>query len=124
MRVLKAQRKRMMRLISALSLAACFFTGCAAHDLHRVRCEWPSEPGVLLDLKNPAHERHLHDDAQTAEGLAASYADSKQGLEKFGQHRQSTERCEATLFNAIARVHQIAPEQVRIALRRQNDTPF
>ena len=113
----------MMRLISALSLAACL-TGCAGRELRSVRCEWPSEPAVLLDLKNTAQERHLHDDARAAEILAVTFADSKPGLDKFGQHRQSTERCEAMLFSAIARVHHVAPEQVRIALRRQNDTPF
>jgi len=112
-----------MRLISALLLAASL-TGCAGRELHSVRCEWPSEPAVVLDLKNPAQLRHLHDDAQAAELLAVSHADSKQGLGKFGQHRQSTAACEAMLFNAIARVHHVAPEQVRIALRRQNDTPF
>ena len=113
----------MMRLISALSLAACV-TGCAGRELRTVRCEWPSEPAGRLDLKSPAQARHLHDDAQAAEVLAVTYADSKQELDRFGQHRQATEQCEAMLFNAIARVHHVAPEQVRVALRRQNDTPF
>jgi hypothetical protein len=113
----------MMRLMSALSLAACL-TGCAGRELRSMRCEWPSEPTVSLDLKNPAHVRHVHDDAQAAEALAVAYADSKQGRDRFGQHRQSTERCEAMLFKTIARVHRVAPEQVRVALRRQNDTPF
>lgn len=113
----------MIRLISALSLVVCL-TGCAGRELHSVRCEWPSEPAVLLDLKNPAQVRHLHDDARAAEALAVTYADSKQVLDKIGQHRPTTQRCEAMLFNAIARLHHVAPEQVRIALRRQNDTPF
>jgi hypothetical protein len=113
----------MIRLISALSLAACV-TGCAGRELRSARCEWPSEPTVSLDLKNPVQVRHLRDDAQVAEGLAVAYADSMQGRGTFGQHRQSTERCEAMLFNAIARVHRVPLEQVRVALRRQNDTPF
>jgi hypothetical protein len=113
----------MMRRFSALSLAACL-TGCAGRELRSMRCEWPSEPAVSIDLNNLAQLRHLHDDAQAAEALAVVYADSKQGRDEFGQHRQSTERCEAMLFDAIARVHRVAFEQVRVALRRQNDTPF
>jgi hypothetical protein len=113
----------MMRLISALLLAASL-AGCAGRELNSVRCEWPSEPAVVLDLKNPAQLRHLHDDSQAAERLAVTYADSSQAPDKVGRHRQSTQRCEAMLFNAIARVHHVAPEQVRLALRRQNDTPF
>jgi hypothetical protein len=113
----------MIRLMTALLLAACV-TGCAGRELRSVRCEWPAEPAVLLDLKNPDQARHLHDDARAAEVLAVTYADSTPGVDAFGQHRQSTERCEAMLFHAIARVHRVAPEQVRVALRRQNDTPF
>ena len=113
----------MMRLMSVLSLAGCL-TGCAAREMSSARCEWPSEPAVVLDLKNPAQVRHLQNDAQAAELRAVTYADSQQGLDRVGQHRQATERCEAMLFNAIARVHRVAPEQVRVALRRQNDTPF
>jgi len=79
---------------------------------------------MVLDLKNPAQARHLHDDAQAAEVMAVTYADSMQGRDTFGQHRQSTERCEASLFSAIAYLHHIAVERVRGALRRQNDTPF
>jgi len=112
-----------MRLITVFSLAASV-TGCAARELRSVRCEWPSEPAVLLDLKNPDQARHLHDDAQAAEVLAVSYADSQPGGDTFGRHRQSTERCEVMLFDAIARAHRVPPDQVRLALRRQNDTPF
>jgi hypothetical protein len=113
----------MMRLLSAISLAACL-SGCAGREVRSARCEWPSEVAISLDLKVPAQVRHLRNDAQAAESLAVTYADSQQGLEKFGQRRQVAERCEAMLFSAIARVHHVTLEQVRIALRRQNDTPF
>jgi hypothetical protein len=113
----------MVRLISTLSLLVSL-AGCAGRELSAAGCEWPPETAVSLDLKVPAQLRHLRDDAQAAELLAAIYADSRQGLDKFGERRQLAERCEATLFNAIARVHQVSLDQVRNALRRQNDLPF
>jgi hypothetical protein len=112
-----------MRLISAL-LVAVSVAGCAARERHLVRCEWPPEAAVAVDVKNPAQLRHLRADAQAAEALAVSYADSQPARETFGRQRQLTERCEAILFDAIARAHHVAPAQVRTALRRQNDTPF
>ena len=113
----------MTRLISAVLLTTCM-TGCAGREMRTARCEWPVEPAVSLDLQNPAQLRHLHDDAQAAEMLAVHYADSQQGHDKFGRHRQLTEQCEAMLFGSIARVHRVEPKQVSVALRRQNDTPF
>jgi len=114
----------MARLIAALWLAASF-AGCAGREMRGARCEWSSEPSPgLLDLKNPTQLRHLRDDARSAELLAVTYADSIQGLDTFGQHRHSMERCEGMLLSDIARVHHVTPEQVRMALRRQNDTPY
>ena len=112
-----------MRLIAALSVAVCV-AGCAGRESRAVRCAWPSESAVVLELKDPAQTRHLRDDARAAEALAVTFADSTQGLEQAGRHWESMERCEGILFNDIARVHHVVPEQVRMALARQNDAPF
>jgi hypothetical protein len=109
--------------MAARSLAACL-TGCAGRERSSARCEWPSEPAVLLDLANLAQARHLRDDARAAELSAVRYADATEGSTRVGQHRQAMERCEGLLFDEIARVHHVAPAQVRTALARQNDTPF
>jgi len=114
----------MVRLILAVSLAAACAVGCAGRGRHSAQCAWPSEHALSLDLKNPAQLGHLHDDAKAAETIAGVYADSKRGAAKPGDHRQATETCEAVLFSAVARVHGVSPDQVRTALRRQNDTPF
>jgi hypothetical protein len=111
-----------MRLIAALSLSICI-AGCAGTGTREARCERPSDPPAVLDVKDPAAQRHLRDDGRTAESAAVRYADAMEG-DTPGQHRQMLERCEATLLADIARVHHVAPEQLRVAIARQNDTPF
>ena len=114
----------MIRLMAVVSLAACV-AGCVERASREARCERPSEPAAAaLDVKSPAAQQHLREDARAAEALAVSYADSMEGIERGGHHRQSIERCEAALLGDIARVHHVAPDQVRVALGRQNDTPF
>ena len=110
------------RLIAALSLSVCI-AGCGRGS-REARCERPSELASTLDLNVPAQQQHLRDDAHAAEALALTYADAMEGADGVGQHRQAIERCEATLLSDIARVHRLAPERVRMALGRQNDTPF
>ena len=113
----------MLRLIASLSLAASV-AGCAGREPRSARCEWRPEAAEALDVTKPAQVRHLRDDARAAEALAVTFADLTQGLEQPGRHRESMERCEGILFNDIARVHHVTPEDVRVALGRQNDTPF
>ena len=113
----------MTRLGFVLLLAACV-TGCGGRELRAVRCAWPSERAAPVDANTLDGFRHLHEDARAAEALAVRYADSATGLSQPGEHRRLTETCEATLVNSIADVHHVTPEQVRVALRRQNDTPF
>ena len=115
-----------IRLSVALACAACLAgcTGGAPRDAPRgARCERLSEPVATLDLKDAALQRHLREDARAAEAFAASYADAME-IDKVGQHRQAMERCEGALLDDIARVHHVAAAQVRVALGRQNDTPF
>jgi hypothetical protein len=72
-----------------------------------------------VTLPNTDLPRHLRDDAQKADELAVQHADSAKT--KVWEHRRVTERCEAALFSAIARIHGVPPDQVREALGRQND---
>jgi len=111
-------------MFSMLMLLAMVPAACSKLALERSGCEWPDERGESIDPKDPAQQRHLRDDAQTAEKVAVRYADRREGVERMGNHRRATDECEAVLFDSIARVHHVTPEQVRQALRRQNDTPF
>src|SRR3989442_14151338 len=49
--------------------------GCSMRDGMNDNCEWPSEPATALDLRTPAHARHLVDDVRVAEELAIRYDD-------------------------------------------------
>jgi len=109
---------------SLLLLLAIGPAACSKWALERSGCEWPDERGESIDPRSPAQQQHLRDDAETAEKLAVRYAHKREGLEQMGDHRRATEQCEAVLFDSIARVHHVTPQQVRQALRRQNDTPF
>jgi hypothetical protein len=110
-------------IFPALLLVALSSAPCARARLES-RCEWPYERRVSMNPANPAQQRHLRDDAETAETLAIRYADQRGVLGRMGHRQRTREQCEAVLWNAIAHVHQVTPEQVRQALRRQNDTPF
>ena len=79
---------------------------------------------AVLALTDTALREHLGGDARAAESLAGRYADSIASLDKAGQHRQTMQTCEGALLADVARVHHVAPEQVRLAIARQNDTPF
>src|SRR5258707_10513545 len=93
---------------------------CGARGGRGSRCEWPDEPRVSIDLKNSVQQRHLRKDAETAETLALRFADGRQGIDPIGSRQRMREGCEAALWRSIARVHGVAPDEVRNALRRQN----
>ena len=113
----------MTRLLVLLSVSSVCLNGCAGRARLSAACEWPSETAVALILGDTDQYRHLRDDARAAEELAVRYADLVKTFPKAGEHRRLTERCEATLFAAIARAHRVTQEQVDEALARQNDTP-
>ena len=109
---------------AALFLVLVGHAACGARAGLASRCEWPYEPRVSIDLKNAVQQRHLRQDAETAETLALRFADGREGVGRMGSRQQTRERCEAALWSSIARVHGVTPDEVRNALRRQNDTPF
>ena len=114
--------RRMM--FSALFLVALWETACGARAGLGSRCEWPNEPRVSIELRDEVQQRHLRQDAETAETLALRFADGRGRVERVGSRQRARERCEAVLWNSIARIHAVTPDQVQKALRRQNDTPF
>jgi len=78
----------------------------------------------VLDLRNPAQQRHLTDDALLAEDLAIRHADAHRGkrsghFEGFLAYAQTRDRCMAALFSRIARNHRVTTEQVRESLLRR-----
>ena len=111
-------------MFAVLFLIGLWHAACGARAVLGSRCEWPYEPPVSVDLKNLVQQRHLRQDAETAETLALRFADGRERVDHVGRRQRTKERCEAVLWNAIARVHAVTPEQVQKALRRQNDTPF
>jgi hypothetical protein len=114
--------RRMM--LAAFFLVIVWQAACGAHVGLASRCAWPYEPKVPIDLRNSTQQRHLRQDAETAETLALRFADRRGSVDRVGSRQRTRERCEAALWNAIARVHGVTADQVRNALRRQNDTPF
>ena len=108
---------------AALFLVLVWQAACGARAGLASRCEWPNEPRVSIDLKNAVQQRHLRQDAETAETIALRFADGREEG-RIGSRQRTRERCEASLWNSIARVHGVTPNEVRNALRRQNDTPF
>jgi hypothetical protein len=111
------------RALSVMFIVGISATACARGPQAGRGCKWPPEDAVAIDPNDQGQQRHLRTDAEAAAALAVRYADRQDDLE-LGTRRHVTEQCEAALFESIARIHHVSPEQVRQALRRQNDSPF
>lgn len=91
--------------------------GCVRRDGRNSDCRWPGEASSSSHVT----ARHLSADAEFAEDLAIRYADTHFGprspnpSETYPTER---DRCMQTLFEAIAREHGVAVEQVSGSLGR------
>ena len=96
--------------------------GCIPRDRVNENCEWTDDAGFPLDPRNPAHQRHLIEDAQLAEELAIRYADAEFGR-RFGVEHHGglidngrfRRECLSRVFHAIENNHAVTAEQVRVA---------
>jgi hypothetical protein len=88
--------------------------GCIRRDGRNSDCRWPGEIS-----NHTVSARHLSEDAEFAEELAISYADTH-----FGRHSNSEEKgseqdqCMAKLFEEIAKEHDVPVRQVFSSLGR------
>ncbi len=69
----------MTRWISGWLFVSISFSACLGLRPLNPNCEWTDESALLLDLRNPMHQRHLNHDALVAEELAIRYADARRG---------------------------------------------
>ncbi len=107
----------MTRLISGWLFISISFSACTELRPLSPNCEWTDESALLLDLRNPVHQRHLNHDALVAEELAIRYADARRGhrsgqFKGIDEYQRIRGQCLAALSGVIASHHGIAPEQV------------
>jgi hypothetical protein len=86
--------------------------GCVRRDGRNSDCRWPGET-----LEHSASPWHLSQDAEFAEDLAIRYADVHQGLRtpyylSAEDYSAARDRCVATLFEQVAREHDVPVERV------------
>jgi len=98
--------------------------GCTGLDRDNTNCEWPQEIAMSFEVRGPALQRHLSDDALVAEDLAIRYADSHRGtrsgdFEGFTEYRRTRDECMTALFSTIATSHGVTSERVRESLVRR-----
>ena len=87
-------------------------------------CELPPESVVALDLRSPADQMHLTEDALAAEDIAIRYADRTHGpcakTIDVDLYVAARKRCMTELFDVIAGNHEVSRKQVleSLTLRR------
>jgi len=95
-------------------LAAILFVlisaGCVRREGRNSDCKWPAETSNSL-----ADARHLSADAEFAEDLAIRYADTHHGGQAYDSAR---DRCMQSLFEQIAKAHDVSIGQVSNSLGR------
>lgn len=89
--------------------------GCVRREGRNTVCQWPDEAPAPLDLRNPAHRRHLGDDARFAEELAIRAADAPAAAGTTGTREERIAACSARLDAWIAMLHDVTPDDVRRA---------
>src|SRR5437867_9732854 len=65
----------MTRCLLVSTLFSVGLAACSMRDGMNDACEWPSEAGAALGVRNSAHERHLMEDVRVAEELGIRYND-------------------------------------------------
>ena len=110
----------MVRRWATLALLLCV-AGCVRRDGRNSDCRWPGETP-----KHPADARHLSADAEFAEDLAIRYADVHHGLRTpyyvSGEaYVAGRERCMATLFEQVAKEHNVDVALVAASLGRNRE---
>lgn len=106
-------------MLSASLVFSIAVAGCSMPDGMNDNCEWPSEPATALDLRNPAHARHLVDDVRVAEELAIRYDDLRPAGGPAAPDKPRTrDDCDTKLFNEIAHAHAVGLADVREARQR------
>jgi hypothetical protein len=89
-------------------------------------CAWPSEAQRPLELSRDADRAHLRDDLAKVQDLAAAFSRAVAARPRLSDSIDAIEGartaparartwCEATLDRAIARTHQLSPEQLATA---------
>jgi hypothetical protein len=91
-------------------------SGCAGRL--NPNCDWTNNPALPLELRKPADERHLTNDAMIAEELAIRHADTRRGHRSghfagMDAYVQTREQCMSKLFAVVADNHSVQPQQVR-----------
>ena len=111
-----------MRLMRAgVSVAILLLsTGCVGFNKD-LNCRWPVDHQPrALDLSVGSDQRHLADDAQTAEDLAIRHADAGRGRgsanRDVGEYRRVREECKAQLYATVATQHSVTPQAVAAAV--------
>jgi hypothetical protein len=106
-----ASNRMMKRLL--LIVAALILAGCARPGDYPVtaNCEWTEADGHSLDLAKSSDRDHLRFDAITAEDVAIRWADKYFG--HLPQYEQRRDQCMATLFQGVAKRHDVDVAVVR-----------
>ena len=99
---------RLLLLIAAMTLV-----GCARPGDHPVssNCVWSEQGSQSLELTKTSDRRHLRFDAVTAEDMAIRWADMH--FRYTPKHEQRRDECMETLFQGIAKYHEVDVATVR-----------
>ena len=92
---------------------------CIDRDRDNSGCEWIGDTAFRFESGNPAHQRHLVQDAQLAEGLAVRFADAEHkrrfGIEHHGgliDNGRIVRGCMSRLFSMIEVNHSVTGDQI------------
>lgn len=114
MLIASSARRILLSLLLALSLSAC-----VRREGLNDTCQWPPESPAPLDVRDPAHLRHLTADAQFAEELAIRHGDSFRGRESVEERGRRVEACTTQLMAWIAILHNVTTNDVQRARERR-----
>jgi len=99
-----------LRLFCGIFLSLLFVIGCVRRDGRNSDCTWPKEHDT-----HAADARHLSADAEFAEDLAIRYADTRRYASPE-EYVAARDRCMGSLFEQIAKEHNVPVEYVSGAL--------
>jgi hypothetical protein len=101
-----------MKILTAVFMVVLCAAGCVRREGRNSDCRWPGETS-----DHSVSPWHLSEDAEFAEDLAIRYVDVHHGLRtpyyvSAEDYNAARDRCVATLFEQVAKEHDVPVERV------------
>lgn len=96
-------------------LLAIGLCGCLSRSRLNETCDWVGDSPIALNAERASDRRHLVEDVELAEELSIRYGDSfRKQFGRLEEHARAA-ACQGKLFDTIAQIHQVTPQDVRVA---------